>query len=188
MNWPLFRTTRDTSADQRLMRQVQLSADPAAFAQLVDRWQTPIRRLCVRMSGDEHRGEDLAQETFARVFAKRQTFQPERTFSTWLWRIAINVCHESARRRRVDSVETEPTEWTTPHDRAVSAENVRRVRWALSQLDEDQRAVVVLREYESLKFREIAEVLGVPEGTLKWRMAEALKMLGALLSETKPRV
>lgn len=177
------------------MRRVQSTGDAAAFAKLVTRWEQPIRRLCARMTGDEHRGEDLTQETFARVFAHRHRFEPDRKFSTWLWRIALNLCHEEARRagrrgeRTLDlsGADDEPfhespaVEHDDPHGRAVQSERAALVRVALQRLPAAHRAVVVLREYENLKFREIAEVLDVPEGTVKWRMAEALTQLGEQL-------
>lgn len=197
MKWMPRWLGTDSTSDEEAMRRVQATADPAAFARLVERWETPIRRLCVRMSGDEHRGEDLAQEAFARVFANRQRFELGRRFSTWLWRIALNLCYEEARRtgRRHEHT-AQPSEDdpppsmrvtqnedddSGPHGRAVRAEHVALVRTALQRLPESHRAVVVLREYENLKFREIAEVLDVPEGTVKWRMAEAMNQLGEQL-------
>jgi RNA polymerase sigma-70 factor, ECF subfamily len=182
------------TSDEEAMRRVQADADPAAFAQLVARWEGPIRRLCVRMCCDEHRGEDLTQETFARVFANRQRFETDRKFSTWLWRIALNRCHEEARRtgrrgeRTTDMSDADDglgasaaTSDEEPHVKAVRSEHAQLVRTALRRLPESHRAVVVLREYQNLKFREIAEVLDVPEGTVKWRMTEALNQLGEQL-------
>jgi RNA polymerase sigma-70 factor, ECF subfamily len=206
MNWvPRWLGAGSTveSSDEESMRRVQAGDDPAAFARLVARWEQPIRRLCIRMTGDEHRGEDLTQEAFARVFASRHQFDAERKFSTWLWRIALNLCHEEARRvgrrgeRSVDMnaaddeplrqaqgrplASPRPVDHDEPHGRAVRAERAQLVRVALQRLPEANRAVVVLREYENLKFREIAEVLDVPEGTVKWRMAQALVQLGEQL-------
>src|SRR5207249_11803486 len=91
--------------DEQAMWRVQTQEDHHAFAQLVERWEEPIRRLCARMTGDTHRAEDLKQETFARVFEKRKSFQPNARFSTWLWRIALNLCYDELRRinRRSES-------------------------------------------------------------------------------------
>src|SRR5439155_2548613 len=89
----LFSTT-----DEQAMWRVQTQDDEGAFARLVRRWEGPIQRLCTRMLGDAHRGEDLAQETFARVFARRKEWQPSGKFSTWLWRIALNLCYDELRR------------------------------------------------------------------------------------------
>jgi RNA polymerase sigma-70 factor, ECF subfamily len=174
----------DLASDEAAMRRVRAHADPAAFARLVDRWEAPIQRLCARMTGDAHAGEDLAQEAFARVFAARHQFAEGRRFSTWLWRIALNLCHEHARRRAVRN-EFVPTDDRVPapdpHEQAAETERAALVRAALARLPESHRAVVVLREYERLKFREIAEVLNVPEGTVKWRMSEALTQLATEL-------
>ena len=81
-------------SDEQAMWRVQTQDDPAAFATLMRRWQEPIRRLCERMTGDHHRAEDLAQEAFTRVFARRKDYQPQGKFSTFLWRIALNLCHD----------------------------------------------------------------------------------------------
>jgi RNA polymerase sigma-70 factor (ECF subfamily) len=177
--------TRDCGIDEQAMRAVQLRGDQAAFAELVYRWESPIRRLCARMTCDEHRGEDLAQEVFARVFTKRDQFDPLRKFSTWLWRIALNACLAESRRTVHLVVADEGATATAPCDRellpderVVAQECVEQVKMALSRLPDAYRAVVVLREYEGMKYREIAEVLEIPEGTVKWRMAEALSQLG----------
>lgn len=170
------------------MRRVQRSGDPTAFAKLVAHWETPIRRMCIRMVLDEHRAEDLTQETFARVFANRASFDAARRFSTWMWRIAINLCNEELRRRKTRGetsvLDDEPHREDASGDPSVAASRVERadlVRQALKRLSDEHRVVVVLREYGQLKFREIAEVLDVPEGTVKWRMREALTQLAEQL-------
>src|SRR5215470_16426395 len=84
--------------DEQAMWRVQMQDDHSAFVQLVERWEIPILRLCARMTGDAHRGEDLKQETFARVFARRKDFRTDRKFSTWVWRIALNLCYDELRK------------------------------------------------------------------------------------------
>lgn len=178
------------------MWRVQNADDHAAFAQLVARWEQPIQRLCARMTGDLHRAEDLAQEAFSRVFSRRRDYQPAAKFSTWLWRIAINLCHDELRRRQRrpehpleaegdDGVEGAavqfPGHGLSPAEVVEKLEQAEIVRRALLQLPETYREVVVLRHYEGLKFHEIAEVLGIPEGTVKSRMFEALDRLGGIL-------
>jgi RNA polymerase sigma-70 factor (ECF subfamily) len=187
--------------DEQAMWRLQTREDETAFVSLVRRWQDPIRRLCVRMAGDAHLGEDLAQETFARVFLRRHDFARGSRFSTWLWRIALNLCHDAHRRRerRPESIlpetvdpETAAPCWDVAEGPAPDEATARResaflVEQALQSLSESHRAVVVLRHYQSLKFREIAEVLDIPEGTVKSRMADALThlehQLKPLLSE-----
>ena len=179
-------------SDEQAMWRVQMQDDAEAFATLVERWEGPIQNLCTRMLGDAHRGEDLAQEAFARVFAKRKDYVAGGKFSTFLWRVALNLCYDELRRRerrRETSLEGEfgdedpdcPGDQLPPDISIVREENAERVRRALMKISETYRGVLILRHYEDLKFREIADVLGIPEGTVKSRMAEGLSQLARLL-------
>ncbi|HTD67872.1 MAG TPA: sigma-70 family RNA polymerase sigma factor [Candidatus Limnocylindria bacterium] len=183
-------------SDEQAMWRVQTQDDHGAFALLVERWREKIRQLCVRMTGNAHHGEDLAQEVFARVFEKRRDFNPAKRFSTWVWRIALNRCYDELRRlprAATESLDDEnstvvldivATDANTPRDALAAQEEAECVRQALLRLPENYRAVLVLRHYENLKLREIAEVLEVPEGTVNSRMAEALAQLTRLLEPT----
>ncbi len=187
-------TTADTAAaDEQAMRRVQSAADPEAFAEIVARWQGPIQNLCLRLTADAHRAEDLAQETFSRLFARRREWQPTAKLSTYLWRITLNLCHDENRRRtRHGEVPLETGEdgehaphitvfHPTPHEELEAGERADQVRAALQRVTEPFRTVLVLRHYEGLKFREIADVLDIPEGTVKSRMVEGLGQLTRLL-------
>jgi len=180
-------------SDQQAMWRVQMQDDPEAFAILVKRWEGPIQNLCTRMLGDLHRGEDLAQEAFARVFAKRKEYEPRGKFSTFLWRVALNLCYDELRRRdrrRETSLEgvfdndepDGPTDDLSPDISLAREETAEQVRGALMKISETYRSVLILRHYEDLKFCEIADVLGIPEGTVKSRMAEGLSQLARLLA------
>ena len=176
------------------MWRVKTDDDAQAFAQLMERWQGPILGLCTRMIGDTHRGEDLAQEVFARLFARRKRYEATGKFSTFLWRVALNICYDelrkNKRRREFSLDETDDGEpavefeadGAAPDQRMVEDERADAVRRALVELAEPYRVVVVLRHYEGLKFREIADVLGIPEGTVQSRMSEALSQLGHRLN------
>ena len=186
--------------DEQAMWRVQMHDDSQAFAQLVSRWETPIQRLCTRMLGDDHKAEDLTQEAFAKIYAKRKDFQHGSKFSTFLWRVATNLCLDELRRvkrRReiqilphtVDSSETDiweelPSETPGPDGSTVAEEQAVAIRRAVNDLPEHYRSVIILRHYQDLKFREIAQVLEVPEGTVKSRMAEALTLLNQSLKKT----
>ena len=194
-------------SDEQIMWRVRSNDDAEAFAELVNKWQGSIQRLCVRMLGDIHRGEDLAQEAFARLYAKRHQYEPAARFSTYLWRVALNLCYDELRRlkrRPETSLESFDTDEpfsildshasveTTPESELQNREQAELVREALQKLPEHYRAVVVLRHYEDLKFREIADVLDIPEGTVKSRMAEGLQQLSEILTrafraESQPR-
>lgn len=183
----LFCTT-----DEQAMLRVQAEDDHRAFAQLVERWEEPIRRLCTRMVGDAHKGEDLKQEAFARLFAKRKAYQPTGRFSTFLWRIALNACYDELRRvkRRAESALDEEglealdayeSGLDDPHNEAAGNEEAELVRRALMRLPEIYRTALVLRHYEGLKLNKIAEVLEIPEGTVNSRISEGLTRLTRLL-------
>ena len=187
-------------SDEQAMWRVKMDDDAEAFADLVARWEKPIQRLCARMLGDIHRGEDLTQEAFTRVFGRRKNYEPTGKFSTFLWRVALNLCYDELRKinRRGefsldesgagdDAPALEIVDATEPGpDRQLAArERAETVRRALLELSEPYRVVVVLRHYEGLKFREISDVLDIPEGTVKSRMAEALSQLSDLLNKTK---
>jgi RNA polymerase sigma-70 factor (ECF subfamily) len=147
------------------------------------------------MTGDVHRAEDLAQTAFARIFARRADWEPTGKFSTFLWRVALNLCHDELRKTKrraecsleaLDEVgdsapEFIAAEHPTPDEQADTRERAELVRNALLKLATHYREVVVLRHYEGLKFHEIGEVLAIPEGTVKSRMAEALTQLNRLL-------
>jgi len=184
-------------SDEQAMWRVQMQDDHAAFALLVERWREKIRHLCIRMTGSVHGGDDLAQEVFSRVFEKRREFKGTSKFSTWLWRIAVNRCYDELRRpanrARTESFDDESNtvvldiiapDTKTPCESLAAQEEAELVRQGLMRLPENYRTVLVLRHYENLKLREIAEVLEVPEGTVNSRMAAALAQLTLLLEPT----
>ena len=184
-----------TRTDEEAMWRVKLHDDHHDFDRLVRRWEEPIRRLCARMVGDAHRGEDLKQETFLRLFQKRKDYQPKGKFSTFLWRIALNLCYDELRRqkRRREFLNTEDpdaegeshnepvSESAGPDTNTADLEEGELVRQAVMRLPEIYRAVIVLRHYEDMKLAQIAEILEIPEGTVNSRMAEALVRLSRML-------
>jgi len=182
------------ATDEQMMWRVKLEDDGPAFARLVARWQAPIQRLCARMTGDPHRAEDLCQGVFVRVFAARARWEARGKFSTFLWRIALNLCHDELRKNHrrgecsLDALAEEggrldllAAEDPPPDVQAEARERGELVRRALLKLPPQYLEVLALRHYEHLKFHEIAAVLDIPEGTVKSRAAEALTQLGRLL-------
>jgi RNA polymerase sigma-70 factor (ECF subfamily) len=188
--------------DEEAMWRVKTHDDHAEFARLVKRWEKPIWRLCVRMLGDIHRGEDLVQETFLRLFEKRKDYQPTGRFSTFLWRVALNLCYDELRRRQrrreflcdppAEEAKEEALEAAAdtpgPDLNAAMTEEGELVRQAVLQLPEIYRTVIVLRHYQDMKLARIAEVLDIPEGTVNSRMAEALARLSRMLQPKLRRV
>jgi len=177
------------------MWQVQSRNDARAFSLLVERWSASIEAVCLRMTGDAHKSQDIVQETFARLFTHRKDYRPTAPFSAFIRKIAINLCYDELRRvqRRKECsldatdgdgpmpLESVPESSPSPDAALDARERLETVRRALMRLPEGHRSVVVLRHYENLKFREIADVLDIPEGTVKSRMADALSMLNRFL-------
>jgi RNA polymerase sigma-70 factor (ECF subfamily) len=180
--------------DEQAMWRVRTTDDQAAFVQLVQRWEQPILRLCARMTGNLQQGEDLKQETFTRIFVRRKDFRQGCKFSTWLWRIALNLCYDELRKRqrhgefsleeRADdagSAREEASEEPSADLRLASREECELVRCALLRLPEAHRSVLVLRYCEGFKVREIADILEIPETTARSRIAVGLAQITRLL-------
>ena len=165
---------------------------------LVARWETPLFRFVSRLVDRPDDARDVCQETFLRILDKAEAFRDGARFSTWMYQIALNLCRDQTRRKRRWGrlVFSEPAaESDTPREHAApetiltspsaALEHTERksaVRRALSSLPRDQREVLLLKEYEGLKFREIADVLGVPESTVKSRMYAGLDAMRTSLT------
>ena len=183
-----FLTSLFSTNDEQLMWRVKMSDDPEAFARLMSRWEKPIQSLCSRMTGDVHRAEDLTQTAFTRVFARRTDWEPAGKFSTFLWRIALNLCHDEARRRErrgefsLEALEdTEggggmefAAEEAAPDSRAESQERGELVRRALDELPDHYREVLVMSYFHQFAYKEMADMLHIPLGTVKSRLHAAL--------------
>ena len=184
-------------SDEALMLQLQ-AGDLHAFDILVKRWEQPLLNYCYRMVNDITLAEDLRQEVFLRVYRSAMTYRPTAQFSTWMYRIATNLCLDTlAKRQRrkempldaylkseyegLDERFIDPSE--APDATVLKKEIESRVRSALACLPEDQRIVVIMRHYHDLKFQEIAEILERPISTIKSRMAAGLERLSKMLSK-----
>ena len=184
-------------SDEALMLQLQ-TGDLLSFDTLVKRWEKPLLNYCYRMVNDLPLAEDLRQEVFLRIYRSAKTYRPTAQFSTWLYRIATNLCLDTlAKQQRrkempIDAyLESESEGFDerlidpsdTPDAVALKKEIEGRVRSALACLPEDQRIVVIMRHYHDLKFHEIAEILERPISTVKSRMAAGLERLNKMLSK-----
>ncbi len=166
-------------SDADLMRQWR-AGDGRAFEALVRRWQDAMARLLARLAGPDA-AADLCQDVFLRVYQAGARYREEGAFSTWIYRIALNVARDAGRRRRgsVPLDDREPFDVTGPHEALCRREAVEFVTRALAKLPDDLREVLVLRHYEGLNFEQIARLTGTPASTLKSRFAVALRRLRA---------
>jgi len=163
------------------------SGDRYAFNLLVWKWEKPIYNLALRVLGSEEDAAEVCQEVFIKAYMHIHEFRGDARFSTWLYRIAINCCHNHLRRRhrqRELQVQAPDVEGATaPDAEAVihQTQLVDRIHRALQALPEDQRLVVELRVMHELSVEEVARIMGIPEGTVKSRLYYAVKRLRELL-------
>ncbi len=164
------------STDHELMQQIGQGSS-RAFDELVGRWQGPLMRIVSRLAGHDQT-EDLCQEVFVKVYLARQRYRCDDAFSTWLYRIAVNVVRDHARRRRswlsfIEQCVTGSSE-PAPGAHVADAEAHDAVRQAVAQLPVKLREAVVLKHFGELTFQEVAQVLNIPLSTAKSRVATAL--------------
>ena len=175
-------------SDEELVQRAA-RGDTDAFNQLVERWEASIHALAYRVLGREDDARDVCQEAFLRAFRGLARFKRQAKFSSWLYRIALNLCNDRLRReRRVGFVQS-PDDFETTDRAAVDpiSETVedlihrrqlgRAVSQAMALLPPEQRTVIVLKEYHDLTFREIAELVGCPLSTVKTRLYQGLSVL-----------
>jgi RNA polymerase sigma-70 factor (ECF subfamily) len=162
-----------------------LDGDRSAFGALVLRYRKLVLSVAYRICGDRALADDVAQETFVRVWEKLDTFRPEGNWRGWICRIASNLTVD-ALRRQDPSVDIAQLSLAAldgqPERRILEAERAEAVRSAILRLPMHVRIALVLREYEELSYTEIAEALDIPLGTVKSRLSDARRRLGQELA------
>ena len=174
--------------DAILVKQVQ-NGDSIAFNALMKRWQTKIHRFAYRFFADSDEASEITQKTFIKVYRKLDTLDDPDKFSSWIYRVANNLCLDElkrAGRRKSTSLESwveQRESGTTPAQKLEEKELGEVLQKAMLTLPDEQRVVIILKEYEGMKFREIAEILEQPENTVKSRMYYGLRTLKRVLKK-----
>ena len=185
-------------ANETLMLRFR-DGDVRAFEILLQRHRQSIFEFILRSVGPHNvtQAEDLTQETFLRVVKQASAYEQRAKFTTWLFTLARNLCIDASRRRKhrkTTSLDATDDEGNNLLDRTASSgpavdrqvigqQLQARLEEAISALPEDQREVFLMRESADLSFKEIADVIGVSENTVKSRMRYALEKLRASLDE-----
>ena len=183
------------SSESRFIERLR-GRDERAFNDLVQQYEQRVFRLVFRMLGRRDEAEDMVQEVFVQVFKAVESFRGDSKLSTWIYRIAINLCKNRAKylsRRRSEAQDEleQMSEWRSLHEgRGITVGETNRpdqvvqgyqletiVRLSIAQLDSDFREVLVLRDIEDLPYEDIMEITGLPEGTVKSRIHRARAML-----------
>ena len=172
-------------SDEELMQDLQ-RGEMQAFDKLYERHARPLFNFIRRLLRDESLAEDVFQETCMRVLRNAGRFDPRGRFRTWLYTVAHNLCMDELRRRRrrmsIPAGELPgPAPAPDPHERLVEGESAHRL---LGGLRPELRAVVVLRVLHGYSQEETARIVGVPVGTVKSRLHNALKQLRRMAGES----
>lgn len=175
--------------DEKLILEIR-EGNEWSFNTLVNRWYKRIYNYALRYGNDTTLAEEVTQKSFIQVYQKIDTLRDVSKFKPWFYRIANNFCVTEARkntrkRRVMADVENIPV--PVDHNSAQTSfeykEKCLMVRQALQQIPEEQRQVIIMKEYEGLKFREIADILGESENTIKSRMYYGLDAMRKLLTQ-----
>ena len=170
--------------DAELVRRAK-TGDRSAFGTLVERHSPMVRRLTYAVLGQQQDAEDAAQDAFLSAWSALDRFDPHAAMGPWLARIAMNAARDLRRRRRVRTTEpiplSQPATAAPPDSQTERALLRDRLRSALAELPERQRAAVVLFEVEGYSHAEVGAMLGIPEGTARSDVFHARRKLRLLL-------
>jgi RNA polymerase sigma-70 factor (ECF subfamily) len=166
-----------------------VAGDADSFNQLIRRWERPIYALAYRVIGRDEDARDVCQEAFLRAFRALPGFKGQAKFSSWLYRITLNLCRDWIRRQKRTPVVSAPegvdiVELASEQGPVESIEDLvarkqlsRTVGEAMQHLPEEQRTAIILKEYHGLTFQEIADLQGCPLSTVKTRLYQGLSVL-----------
>lgn len=181
----------DDMNEPLLIKQVQ-NGDRAAYTRLVEKWHSKIYRFAFRFFADEDEAREITQKTFIKTYQNVNTLKNPEKFSSWIYRIANNLCLDElkrAGRRKSTSLDAYMEQSAdlegdvAPPDADLQNKELGHIlQKALLTLPDEQRTVIILKEYEGLKFREIADILEEPESTVKSRLYYGLKATRRVLT------
>ena len=175
------------SSDGELMRAV-MKEDTSALVQLIERWESRLLAFVFRYVQNESVARDLVQETFVRIYQARERFDPAKSFSSWMFAIAANLCRNHqrwTRRHRETSLESVAESMDTEHPvrRIARTESQQRIADALAALPHSLRVSVLLYYFEDLSYAEISDITGCSVRGVESRLYRARKILQKLLGE-----
>jgi RNA polymerase sigma-70 factor, ECF subfamily len=171
--------------DQTLVAQT-LAGRAEAFGALVERYDRAVYHLAYRTLRDQDEARDAAQEAFFKAYRSLRTFKPGAKFSTWLFAIAYHGCCDRLSRRKRYSNEELPERADPaagPESEAIASDEARRLHAAIAELPEKYRTVITLYHLQGRQYEEIAQVLGVPMGTVKTHLFRAKEQLRRMLNQ-----
>ena len=181
------------SADADLISRAA-AGDPSAFQTIVERHRSMVYRVAFQFAGNHHDAEDIAQDVFIKVYRSLDRFRQDAQLTSWMYRIVMNACIDHRRRHRLATAapfgeEAEqkmlntPEDTPDPEERAYAGELGQVLEWEIGRLPKGQRVVFVMRHHQGMKLCEIAEALGLAEGTVKRQLHAAVHRLRQALTQ-----
>jgi RNA polymerase sigma-70 factor (ECF subfamily) len=176
-NEPNERAAAAAAEDELIRCAVQ--GNLGAFAQIVSLYRGRVLRTAYGVVGSAVEAEDVAQEVFVRVWHGLADHHGQGAFAAWIYRITVNAAIDVTRRRRqeVELQDHHTEQIASPEDVVLRRDQHRRIRQAIQSLPPNARATIILREYEQLSYKEIADILQIPIGTVMSRLNYARKLL-----------
>jgi RNA polymerase sigma factor (sigma-70 family) len=189
--------------DFLLIELAKEKGDEKAYAELMQRYKKPVYHMILKMVRNVDDAEDLTIEAFAKAFRNLKKFNPEFTFSTWLFRIATNNCIDFIRKKKLDtlsisnSFKEEGTESADmdikdfnldPQEEAIKSQKVEIIQNIVTKLPPKYQTLVKLRYFEELSYEEIAEEIEAPLGTVKAQLHRARELLYDLIKNRKDSI
>ena len=173
--------------DENLLIQHAVQGDSSAFNELLGAHESQMYAICYRMCGNYNDAQDCLQEAMLRVYKALPTFKSQSSFSTWLYRIAMNACLDELRRKKnrpntsLDALVGEgwspKSDMETPDEHVIRKERTRVLHAAIQELPEEMRSAIVLRDIQGFSYEEIADMLNVSIGTIKSRISRGREKL-----------
>jgi RNA polymerase sigma-70 factor, ECF subfamily len=191
---PNDRTTTVNADDQQLVADC-LQGHTAAFGELVQRYQDRLFNTVYRLLDNAEDAQDVVQDAFIHAYQSLNSFKGDSLFFTWLYRIAVNTAISWKRKRRMvlrfqldreDGAVMEPQDVSAGHEPSHAleqAEEERRIQEALNRVSPEHRTVLILKDMEGQKYEDMAEILGVPIGTIRSRLHRARLDLREVLEQ-----
>jgi len=190
-------TRSKMNRSEEYLLELALAGDTACFGELIERWQRRIYGFICRYVGNTDDAQDLTQDTFTKAYKNLDRLADPERFSSWLYTIALNECRMRFRRKRKIQLVALPEEdgevvpiplqdqAASPEAKLAVKEDIQVLREAFNGLPEEQREVILMKEYQDLKFHEISDILGIPLSTVKSRMYLGLKTLKKLMENQR---
>ena len=164
-------STMELYTDTYYIQRIQ-AGDVACFACLLDKYSRPIHSLILKVVRSQEEAEELAQDTFMKVFKNLASFKGDCSFSTWIYRIVVNTSLDMLRRKKKETPTEEMPE--TPTEDHYQDLDLKQM---INRLDDKSRTVIILRYFEDLKLEDIADIVGENLNTVKARLYRTLKKL-----------